>query len=91
MNNSEIQPTRWSDLSYKERVMYVICIGAFILGFALTIAGFVVPPTGQISPSVLTYFGSTLAFVASLLGVSQHYDTELLKFKSKVEQELKER
>lgn len=76
----------FSSLTYKERVSYVLCIGAFIMGFALSIAGFCVPPTGEISGSLLTWFGMVEAFVGSVLGISTHYGVELAKIKQAVEQ-----
>ena len=46
-----------------------------IAGIALLVAGFWVPPTGEISASVLTAYGMTLTFVGTLLGVDYHYRT----------------
>lgn len=44
-----------------------------LLGAALLIAGFVVPPTGIIDSSVLVAFGEILTFVGSLFGIDYHY------------------
>ena len=49
-----------------------------ILGAALLIAGFIVPPTGIIDNSVLIAFGEILTFVGSLFGIDYHY-----KYRSK--------
>lgn len=74
----------WSDLNFKEKLSYTLCGMAFVLGFSLSIAGFCVPPTGEISGSLLTWFGMVLTFVGSLLGISTHYNVELEKIKREV-------
>lgn len=47
-----------------------------LLGAALLIAGFVVPPTGVIDNSVLIAFGEILTFVGSLFGIDYHYKSK---------------
>ena len=74
----------WKDLNYKEKLSFVLCIIAFVLGFILSIAGFCVPPTGEISGSLLTWFGMILTFVGSILGISTHYSVELEKIKKEL-------
>lgn len=44
-----------------------------VVGAALLIAGFVVPPTGEIHSSVLVAVGEILTFAGSLLGIDYHY------------------
>lgn len=39
-------------------------------GFALAVAGFIVPPTGEISDSVLWLFSQCLIYAGSIFGVS---------------------
>ena len=58
----------------KERRIQLI--GAVILtvcGVGLLVAGFIVPPVGEISPSVLVAFGEILTFIGSLFGLDYHY------------------
>ena len=43
------------------------------LGSALLIAGFVIPPMGEIHHSVLIAFGEILTFSGSLIGIDYHY------------------
>lgn len=46
-------------------------------GFTLLFMGYLAPPEGEISPSVLYAFGETLLFAGSILGISLHCRTEL--------------
>ena len=47
-----------------------------IIGCALLIAGFVVPPLGVIDSSVLIAFGEILTFVGALFGIDYHYKSK---------------
>ena len=40
------------------------------MGAALVVAGFIVPPTGEVSDSVLWFFGECLIYAGSIFGVS---------------------
>ena len=42
------------------------------IGVALSIAGFIVPPTGEISDSVLWFFAQCLIYAGSIFGVSTY-------------------
>lgn len=44
-----------------------------IFGCLLIVAAFVVPPTGEIHPSVLTAFGEILTFAGAVLGIDYNY------------------
>ena len=44
-----------------------------VTGCALIVAGFIVPPQGQIHSSVLVAFGEILTFCGALFGVDYHY------------------
>ena len=74
----------WKELSFKDKLSYVLCIFSFIIGVLLTIAGFVVNPLGDIDASVLTSLGLFLSFSGSIIGTTQHYSMELDKFKSSI-------
>ena len=74
----------WKELSFKDKLSYVLCIFSFIIGVILTIAGFVVNPLGDIDASVLTSLGLFLSFSGSIIGITQHYSMELDKFKSNI-------
>lgn len=90
-NNIKIDAKNWSELSYRDKVAYSVTIGAFIIGVALSITGLIIPPTGEIHPSVITLVGLFLSFAGALLGISHHFENELGKFKASVEQKLNEK
>lgn len=74
----------------KEIFNYSLAIFMILFGCGLTIAGFIVPPLGEISASVLTMLGESLTFAGALLGISLHYSNELTQFKTKVNEKLRE-
>ena len=89
-NNIKIDAKNWSELSYRDKVAYSVTIGAFIIGVALSITGMVLPPVGEVHPTVITLVGLFLSFAGALLGISHHFENELGKFKASVEQKLNE-
>lgn len=62
----------WSDLDLKTKIAYITAIVAFIIGWGLTIAGFLVPPLGAVSESVLWILGQALVYAASVFGVGMY-------------------
>ena len=74
----------WKELSFKDKLSYILCILSFIIGVLLTNAGFVVNPLGEVDASVLTSLGLFLSFSGSIIGITQHYSMELDKFKSNI-------
>lgn len=60
------------------------CI-AFSTGIALCIAGFCVPPSGEISGSVLTATGEFLTFFGSVFGIGEYTRIQLAKLSTKSE------
>ena len=75
---------RWKELSFKDKLLYILCIFSFILGVLLTIAGFIVNPLGDIDASVLTSLGLFLSFSGSIIGITQHYSQQLENFKTEI-------
>lgn len=70
-------------LTLKEVIIYSLAIATTIAGFTLLFMGMFIPPEGEIHDSVLTAFGIILLFVASLLGISMHYNSEFERFKER--------
>ena len=62
----------WSDLEVKTKIAYITAIIAFVLGWGLTIAGFIVPPVGAVTDSVLWILGQALVYAASVFGVGMY-------------------
>lgn len=74
----------------KEKAAYVTAIAAFIAGWGLTIAGFVVPPTGEVHGSVLAILGEAMVYAASVFGVAMYFSHEIQKFKADTRRYIKE-
>lgn len=72
----------------KEKLSSVTCISAFVIGFGLCIAGFCVPPVGEVSGSVLWILGQSLLYCGAILGLSNHYETKVKEFESKIESKI---
>lgn len=73
---------------HKENLTYIAAYTSLFVGFGLLIAGFCVPPVGDISNSVLMAFGEILVFVGSILGIALHIDNKLGIAKAQIRQEL---
>lgn len=66
----------------RSRWAYITAVVAFIIGWGLTIAGFCVPPVGEVSGSVLAVLGEAMVYTASVFGVTLYFNTQLAKFRS---------
>lgn len=84
-------------MDIKQRTAYITAIVAFVAGWGLTIAGFCVPPTGEVSGSVLAVLGEAMVYAASVFGVGMYFNHEMQKFRhdtrqyiDKVERERRE-
>lgn len=75
-------------LTFKEVLIYVLAVVTMGAGLSLLFIGIYIPPEGEIHQSVLTAFGLISIFVASLLGISLHYDNELEKLKNNIQERL---
>ncbi len=74
----------WSDLNIKERLAIVSAISAFILGWIMSIAGFWIPPVGNVADSVLWILGQALIYAASVFGVTSYFSAETLQMKKDI-------
>ena len=78
-------------MNTKQRIAYWTAIIAFICGWGLTIAGFIVPPQGEVSGSVLAVLGEAMVYTASVLGITLYFSNEMLKFKRDTRKYLNDR
>lgn len=69
----------------KEKIAIITAVLAFVLGWALTIAGFIVPPVGDISNSVLWVLGQALIYAASVFGITSYFKSESVQMKRDME------
>ena len=72
----------------KQKVAMLSGIVAFILGWGLTIAGFCIPPIGEIADSVLWVLGQSLIYTGSVLGLTQYFSAESVKLRHDVDRHM---
>ena len=62
--------------STKEVVQYATAVGMLVAGLALTVAGFIVEPVGEISDSVLYVLAQCLIYACSIFGIGLYVNTK---------------
>ena len=72
-----METTQKMDL--KQKTAYATAIVAFVLGWGLTIAGFCIPPKGDVSDSVLWILGQALIYTASVLGITMYFKSKVVE------------
>lgn len=58
---------------HKPTIQLLVAIALIALGCGLLVAGFILPPPGEIHNSVLIAFGEILTFAGALFGIDYHY------------------
>lgn len=58
---------------HKPTIQLLAAVFLIVVGCGLLIAGFVVPPPGEIHNSVLVAFGEILTFAGAVFGMKYHY------------------
>lgn len=56
-----------------KRLQLILATVMCTFGCALLASGFIVPPMGEIHPTILTAFGEVLTFSGALLGMDYKY------------------
>lgn len=69
----------------KDKLSYIFAGAAFIAGWGLTIAGFIVAPLGIVDDSVLWILGQALVFTGSVIGITMHVNNVGAKIKEDLE------
>ena len=64
---------------HRVNIQYISAVGMLISGVALSVAGFVVSPLGEVSDSVLWFAAQTMIYAGSVFGVSVYVND---KFRS---------
>lgn len=59
-------------------------VGMLLAGVALSVAGFCVPPVGEISDSVLWFFAQCLIYAGSIFGVSIYVQSKFSELKDQL-------
>lgn len=81
MFNERILDMKWSEIDIKEKAAIITAIAAFVVGWGLTIAGFIVPPLGEIADSILWVLGQSLIYAASVFGLTSYFTSETRRMK----------
>ena len=72
----------WKSMDIKQKFAIVTAVVAFVAGWGLTIAGFIIPPEGEVSDSVLWILGQALIYTASVLGIGMYFKNQMVKFRA---------
>ena len=64
MKPSETVKNKYEQCTKKQKIAIITALIAFGLGWGLTIAGFIIPPSGEIADSVLWVLGQSLVYAA---------------------------
>lgn len=73
----------WNSLEIKTKIAYITALVAFIAGWGLTVAGFVIG-AGVISDSVLWVLGQSLVYAASVFGVGMYMTNSVRAMKRSI-------
>ncbi|MBD5229570.1 MAG: hypothetical protein HDS69_05990 [Bacteroidales bacterium] len=73
----------------KEILTYIIAGVSLLFGFGLTIAGFIVDPTGIVSESVLWILAQVFVFSGALMGINLSINQAKNKVKNELADEIK--
>ena len=67
--------------TWKTIITWIAAVAAFVIGMGLAVAGFMVPPEGVISGSVLTLVGETMTFFGAVFGIGEYTKIQLAKIR----------
>ena len=68
------------------KIQYFIAVAAFLAAVGFGIAGFIVPPPGQVHDSVLYLIAQFLLLTASILGVGAMFASQKISLQKKLQQ-----
>ena len=68
--------TKQTRQNRKLTIQLILAVSMAIFGCVMIVAAFLVPPTGEIHPSVLTAFGEILTFAGAILGIDYNYKSK---------------
>ena len=72
---------------HRVNIQYISAVGMLISGVALSVAGFVVSPLGEISDSVLWFAAQTMIYAGSGFGVSVYVNDKFRSITDKLNKE----
>ena len=68
----------------KVSIQFWSALAMLLGGYALAVAGFITPPKGEISDSVLWIFSQCLIYAGSIFGVSIYYGRKVTQLQDKI-------
>lgn len=71
-------------LEPKERIQYLAAIGMLCSGIGMSVAGFIAPPFGEISDSVLNYLSQCLIWAGSIFSIKIYVNSQLDQVKKQL-------
>lgn len=73
-------------MTKEDRTKYQVysALAMLMAGVALSVAGFLVPPVGEISDSVLWFFAQCLIYAGSIFGVSIYVQSKFSELKEEI-------
>lgn len=74
----------------KYKVQIYSAIAMLFVGSCLSVAGFCVPPVGEISDSVLWFFAQCLVYAGSIFGVSIYIQNKMEDIRSEIKKFLRD-
>ena len=80
----------WKSIDIKQKFAIVTAVVAFVVGWGLTIAGFIIPPKGDVADSVLWILGQALVYTASVLGIGMYFNNQMVKFRADTRRYIKD-
>jgi len=69
-------------LDIKTKFAIGSAVVAFLAGWGLTVAGFMLPPKGEVHDSVLWILGQALIYTASVFGIGMYINSEMTKLRA---------
>lgn len=82
---------KWCTLPIKQKIAIISAVVAFILGWILTIYGFILPPVGEIADSVLWVLGQSLIYSSSVFGITSYFTAETNRMKKEISDEMEKK
>lgn len=67
------------------KIQYFIAVAAFIAAIGFGIAGFIIPPPGEVHDSVLYLIAQFLLLTASILGVGAMFASQKISLQKKMQ------
>ena len=68
-------------LDIKTKFAIGSAVVAFLAGWGLTVAGFILPPRGEVHDSVLWILGQALIYAASVFGIGMYITGEISRLR----------